>query len=94
VLIPESCEFIKNISYRPRGGIAVIGAHVDTRTPLDQFHFEPNTFIDNFLYGGKNIFPSTNGLIEIDFPINWSESQIEKNMQIISSDDVGPNWKK
>ena len=94
VLIPESCEFIKNISYRSRGGVAVVGAQVDNRPPLDQFHFEPNTFIDNFLYGGKNIFPSTNGLIEIDFPINWSESQIEKNMQIISSDDVGPNWKK
>lgn len=94
VLIPESCEFIKNISYRSRGGVAVVGAQVDTRPPLDQFHFEPNTFIDNFLYGGKNIFPSTNGLIEIDFPINWSESQIEKNMQIISSDDVGPDWKK
>ena len=92
VLIPEFCIFSHNMVYRPQGGASVIGATVDTQAPLDQFHFDPNVFEGNVLWGGLNTLASMTGFEERPIPKDWVEHEALSGFKQLQASDVGPNW--
>jgi len=93
VLLPEECRIENNLCVRPKGGDSVIGMTPDTRPPLDRFTFQPNSYADNLLYGGKNRCASAaTGFVEQAIPADWSEAKALAGFQPLTPADVGPNW--
>ena len=93
VLIPEECLIEKNLCFRPRGGVSVIGQFPDLHAPLNQFTFKPNTYTDNVLYGGSvNFTPASSGFRQMPMPQGWTEEKAVSEFTPLTSSDVGPDW--
>ncbi|QBN17440.1 polysaccharide lyase 6 family protein [Flavobacterium nackdongense] len=52
VLFPENNKFVNNLVYNCKGNAINIEV-LDTTTPLDVFHFKPNFFESNLVFGSK-----------------------------------------
>ena len=93
VLLPEKCTIQNNRFIRQNGGDSVIGAIPEKNAPLDRFAFQPNTYTDNLLVGGRNKFaPSASGFKMQALPEGWSEKQETGKFKPLGPKDVGPDW--
>ena len=99
VLLPENNKFKKNIIYNCKGN-SVSFQIQDKQKPLDVFHFKPNIFEDNIVWGSKsNISPIPQGIKFAlpKFTINKKGLyQFEKTnkciLQPLTSKEVGTSW--
>lgn len=68
VLLPAACVIAENLIVKTNRAPAVIGVAPETKPPLDRFHFMPNTYFANIVYGGASVdfAPARDGFIEKD----------------------------
>lgn len=93
VLLPENCRITGNRFIRPQGGESVIGVSAESSPPLDQFHFEPNQYLNNILLGGTVAYaPAAEGFKVEKLPSGWSEKQELAKLKPLTASDVGPQW--
>ncbi len=88
VLLPERNTFTGNLSYKPKGGVAVTTSGQDTAPPLAKFSFQPNTFRGNVVYGGTlDVNPpnSTKGIVVVP-------SRDRTPPAPPRTEETGPSW--
>jgi len=101
VLLPQNNQFVKNVIYNCRG-YSVNIVKQDSLKPLNIFHFKPNTFSGNIVYGkstcntampvginvqNPDLRTGKDGIYRFDFKNNT-------NLTPLKPENVGPEWIK
>jgi poly(beta-D-mannuronate) lyase len=88
MLIPEDNLIANNTIVKTGGGTAVAAAVADSQPPLDAFHFKPNRFENNVVFGGRiKLDPVPAG-----FVIKDPGRPAVPNP--LTASDTGPDWMK
>ena len=84
-LLPEDNLIGENVIVKHGGGVAAEATAADVAPPLDAFHFQPNRFVNNTLYGGTTALPG----------FTTKDPGLAPALPIkpLTPADVGPSWK-
>jgi poly(beta-D-mannuronate) lyase len=66
MLFPEDNLIANNLIAKTGGGTVVEETVPDTKPPLDSFHFKPNHFVGNMVFGGEVRLSTAEGFTTID----------------------------
>jgi poly(beta-D-mannuronate) lyase len=90
-LFPEDNAISGNVIIKSGGGTAVDAAALDTNPPLDAFHFKPNRFAENMIFGGDiRITPVPIGLVGKNPKLRPSPAP----HMPLRAGDVGPSFQR
>lgn len=88
ILLPEGNQVTRNIICKPTGGKVIHCIQRDLAPPLEGFHFMPNCFADNEVYGS-----ALEPIIEIGFRCSsWPCEMGIDPVMISKTDQTGPAW--
>lgn len=93
VLLPEENRILNNRSVRTDGRSPVVQVVPDAQPPLDRFHFAPNEFAGNLLFGNKAPTGTPGaGFESRELPPGWTPAAAEAGLRRLTPADVGPVW--